>query len=165
MWCQCMNMNLEKWDNGWTWRSETMGELGEVWRWMNLEKWDNGWTWRSETMGELGEVRRWVNLEKWDNVWARGKFGWWEWMMNSWKWDNGWTQGRLTKAHFRRGLRVEFPRSQFGLIWSKLNPWSWTIPWSQPNWFCLQNKCHVSLAWICHFLVFEASSKGCGDQF
>jgi hypothetical protein len=28
-----------------------------------------------------------------------------------------------TKAHFRRGSRVQFPRNQFGLIWSKLNSW------------------------------------------
>jgi hypothetical protein len=28
-----------------------------------------------------------------------------------------------TKAHFEQGSRVQFPRNQFGLIWSKLNPW------------------------------------------
>jgi hypothetical protein len=31
--------------------------------------------------------------------------------------------GIVPKAHFRGGSRVQFPRNQFGLIWSKLNPW------------------------------------------
>jgi len=30
---------------------------------------------------------------------------------------------QASKAHFRQGSRVQFPRNQFGLIWSKLNPW------------------------------------------
>jgi hypothetical protein len=29
----------------------------------------------------------------------------------------------VIQAHFSRGSRVQFPRKQFGLIWSKVNPW------------------------------------------
>ncbi len=28
------------------------------------------------------------------------------------------------------GSRVQIPRNQFGLIWDKLNPLSWTLPWT-----------------------------------
>jgi hypothetical protein len=28
------------------------------------------------------------------------------------------------------GSRVQTPRNKFGLIWSKLNPWVWSLPWT-----------------------------------
>jgi hypothetical protein len=32
------------------------------------------------------------------------------------------------------------------------------------NWFSLQNRCHVGLASICHFLVLDPHSKGLGTN-
>jgi hypothetical protein len=36
------------------------------------------------------------------------------------------------------GSRVQIPRNQFGLIWSKLNPWVWTLPWTLVGILILQ---------------------------
>jgi hypothetical protein len=64
---------LEKWDDGWTWRSETMYELEEVWLMrMNdelMEMWDNGWT--------QGRLRHTLD-EGWESNFLGANLDWFE---------------------------------------------------------------------------------------
>ncbi len=88
------------------------------------------------------------------------------------------------------GVRVQIPRKQFGLICSKLNPLSWTNAFNPNlhlgspnhdlslslsfelfffgdlNQFIFPPKwCHVGLALICHFLVFDPRLEALWVQF
>jgi hypothetical protein len=56
----------------------------------------------------------------------------------------------LCKAHFRWGSKVQIPRNQFGLIWSKLNPWVEPCLWT-----CLKQI--ESLRWTMFLDSFEAN--------
>jgi hypothetical protein len=79
------------------------------------------------------------------------------------------------------GSRVQIPRNQFGLIWTRLNPWvgraldtslhlgSWNpelsfiglfFLWGSNQLIFTPKWCNVSLALICHFLGLGPSSKG-----
>jgi hypothetical protein len=84
-----------------------------------------------------------------------------------------------------RGSRVQFPRSQFGLIWSKLNPCCWTVPWSlawflvlqisrsspfstifwsRPNWFSLPKQVPCRFSDNLSLFGLWPSSKGLGTN-
>ncbi len=83
------------------------------------------------------------------------------------------------------GSGVQIPRDQFGLIWSKLNPLSWTLVWILAlhldssyhelsflssffwfwtNWFSLQNGAHVSFSLHSSLFGLGPSSKGSGSN-
>jgi hypothetical protein len=65
-----------------------------------------------------------------------------------------------TKAHLRRGFRLQILRNQFGLIWSKLNPWVgrgfllWILWCSQSG-----NHPENNLAKFCYILNMKLEKK------
>ncbi len=67
-----------------------------------------------------------------------------------------------TKAHFRRGSRVQFPRNQFGLIWSKLNPWVGVSLGPQPDsWFSKSGALLLALLFGPNQLIFPPKQVPC----